>query len=226
MTNVQGAPTTLGMMHFASLPPTEGGRLLRGRVIPSGGELGDLGSGRAVLMSGAVARIARHADGRSAATALYAAPALLRPSLIGGRWIALGTASCVPEADFEERYRPLGQELAEAQAVLQRAWLDVVLFEPVHARIAYLMLLMSSAHPSKRLVQIAYPRIAGVCGVTERSVGRALGQWLNEGVVSRSERGYAIEDRPRLASFLGNSGQDLDLFRMKAERERWIRPIS
>jgi hypothetical protein len=120
------------------------------------------------------------ADGRSAATELFAAPTLLVRDPRAGRLISLGEATFIPEQRFSIEQQACCELLAAEQALLRSAWLEVLLFEPVRARIAYLLLLLASAHRARTAsaVKLSHARIAELCGITERSVERSMREWI------------------------------------------------
>jgi len=182
----------------------------RARTVADGGEIE---ARRAILLSGAAARLVDHPDGRSAATELFASPTLVEPDASGGRIVSLGTSLLVTEQRFSIEQRACADSLASEQAKMREAWVEVLLFEPVRARIAWLMLVLSTAHRSTDVipVKLPYPRIASLCGVTERSVDRAMAKWIADGVLARVPEGYAVRDVVALQRTVGELGERLDL---------------
>jgi hypothetical protein len=179
------------------------------RAVADGAEIE---AARAILISGAAARLVDHPDGRSAAIELFAAPTLLELDVRGGRIVALGESTYVAEQRFTIEQRACSGSLATEQALMQKAWVEVLLFEPVRARIAYLLLVLSSAHQRSAVipVRLPYSRIANLCGVTERSVDRSMAAWVADGVLARTREGYAVIDRAALHRILGEWGERID----------------
>lgn len=176
----------------------------------------------ALLTEGVVARMADHPDGRSAISEIFVAPAVLTPGPEGERWMAIGGATY-------RRYTVLGGEqlaradrLAAEQAELHRAWLEILLFEPARARIAYLLLALATSSNRTELgpVNLSYARIAGLSGVTERSVDRAMAPWLKQGVIERSREGYLLRDLEALRACLGEGLEALDFVASRERRRR------
>ena len=183
--------------------------------------------GYKILLSGGAGKLVEHADGRSAAAELFAAPAVLRPETNLSRFIAIGESIVVPHS-HRRREAPILDRLLSEQAALHQVWVEILLFEQVRARVAYLMLLLSSAYPSGSVIpaKLNYSRLASLCGVTQRSVDRCVGEWGRSGVLSRRSEGYQILDPASLKESLGESGYAVDFLGSQARRLRLIRRLS
>jgi hypothetical protein len=164
------------------------------------------------LIAGAAARVVDHPDGRTAAVELFASPTLMETDILGGKIISLGESCFVPEQRFSIEQRACSGSLAAEQAQMQKAWVEVLLFEPVAVRIAFFMLMLASAHQRERVipVKLPYARIANLCGVTERSVDRSMSKWVSTGVVERLPEGYCVRDSMALQRVLGEWGERID----------------
>jgi hypothetical protein len=189
----------------------------RVRIAP---DAGDLEVGRAVLLSGAAARVVDHPNGRSAALELFAAPTLVDVDPCGGRLVALGKCSFVHECQLTIEQMSCLETLSSEQALIRGAWMKVLLFEPMSARIAYLLLLLASAYQNRSIipVELSDERIAKLCGVTERWVDCVMAAWVRSGVVAASVEGYSVRDASTLSRALGDWGDELDFDALQTRR--------
>lgn len=188
----------------------------------------DLRPCHGLLLEGVIARMADHPDGRSAISELYVAPAVLSPGPDGERWMAIGVARFRPFTVLGAEQVARADRLAAEQAELRRAWLEILLFETARARIAYLLLALATASARSGLgpVNLSYARIAGLSGVTERSVDRAMAPWLKEGVLTRTRDGYVVREIEALREALGEGREALDFVSSRDRRRAMIGRLS
>jgi len=162
-------------------------------------------SGSYLVTSGAIATVAAHTSGRSAAVEIIGAPCILLPAPKGMSYLALGDVEALLLEQSLLLHPKLLCDYWLERTRLQQSWLNALVFERASVRIAYLFCSLLDAGRREIPVRLSYDRIAGLCGVTERSVERTVSGWVRSGAVRRCACRYTMVDADKIRNELGEA---------------------